>query len=162
MPSCRESWRRGWTQVSCIAGIFFTIWATREALPKNRGNKHLKKASQVALVSGKEPACQCRRCKRHKFNPWVRKIPWRRVWQPTLVLLPGECHRQRSLAGYGPEDHKELDPTLETWHARNHNQDWQPMCHCVCLFSQLCLTLCNPPAKAPLSMEFSRQEYWTR
>ena len=113
-------------------------------------------------ASGKEHTCQCRRCKRHKFNPWVRKIPWRRVWQPTLVLLPGECHRQRSLAGYGPEDHKELDPTLETWHARNHNQDWQPMCHCVCLFSQLCLTLCNPPAKAPLSMEFSRQEYWTR
>ena len=29
---------------------------------------------------GKEPACQCRRCKRHGFHPWVRKIPWRRAW----------------------------------------------------------------------------------
>ena len=32
--------------------------------------------------SGKESACQCRRCKRHRFNPWVRKIQWRRKWQP--------------------------------------------------------------------------------
>ena len=36
-------------------------------------------------ASGKEPACQCRRHKRHRFNPWVRKIPWRRAWKPTLV-----------------------------------------------------------------------------
>ena len=33
--------------------------------------------------SGKESACQCRRCKRHKFNPWVGKMPWRRAWGPT-------------------------------------------------------------------------------
>ena len=37
-------------------------------------------------LSGKEPACQC---KRLEFNPWVRKIPWRRDWQPTPVFLPG-------------------------------------------------------------------------
>ena len=36
------------------------------------------------------------------FDPWVRKIPWRRVWQPTPVLLPGESHGQRRLAGYSP------------------------------------------------------------
>ena len=48
---------------------------------------------------GKEPACQFRSCKSHRFNPWVRKIPWRRHWQPTQVLLPGESHEQRSLAG---------------------------------------------------------------
>ena len=41
-------------------------------------------------VSGKEPACQCRRRKRHRFDSWVRKIPWRRMWQPTPVFLPGE------------------------------------------------------------------------
>ena len=34
------------------------------------------------------------------FDPWVRKIPWRRKWQPTPVFLPGECHGQRSLASY--------------------------------------------------------------
>ena len=38
-------------------------------------------------ASGKESACQCRRL---GFNPWFRKIPWRRAWQPTPVFLPGE------------------------------------------------------------------------
>ena len=51
-------------------------------------------------TSGKEPMCQCGRHKRHGFDPWVRKIPWRRAWKPTLVFLPGESHGQRSLAGY--------------------------------------------------------------
>ena len=50
--------------------------------------------------SGKESACQYRRHKRHKFSPWVRKIPWSRAWQPTPVLLPQESHGQRSLVGY--------------------------------------------------------------
>ena len=36
------------------------------------------------------------------FNPWVRKISWRRKWQLTPVFLPGEFHGQRSLAGYNP------------------------------------------------------------
>jgi len=50
-------------------------------------------------LSGKESTYPCRR---YGFNPWVRKIPWRRKWQPTPVLLPGKSHRQRSLAGYSP------------------------------------------------------------
>ena len=58
-------------------------------------------------ASGKEPACQCRIHKRHRCYPWVRKIPWRRKWQPTPVSLPGESHGQRSLAGYSPWDRKE-------------------------------------------------------
>ena len=52
--------------------------------------------------SGKEPTCQCRRCKRHGFNSWVRKTPWRMAWQPTSVSLPGESHVQRRLMGYSP------------------------------------------------------------
>ena len=51
-------------------------------------------------ASAKETAHQCRRCKRHEFNPWVGKIPWRRARQPTPVFLPGESHAQRSLVGY--------------------------------------------------------------
>ena len=51
-------------------------------------------------ASGKEPSCQGRRCKGHGFNPWVRKIPWKRAWQPTPVFLHGESHEQRRLAGY--------------------------------------------------------------
>ena len=47
--------------------------------------------------SGKEPACQCRRCKRRGVNPWVGQIPWSRKWQPSPVFLPGESHGKRSL-----------------------------------------------------------------
>ena len=36
------------------------------------------------------------------LETWVGKIPWRRVWQPTPVFLPGESHGQRSLEGYSP------------------------------------------------------------
>ena len=41
----------------------------------------------------------------------VRKIPWRREWQPTTVFLPGELHGQKSQVGYSPWGHKELDTT---------------------------------------------------
>ena len=47
-------------------------------------------------LCGKESACQCRRC---GFDPWVGNIPWRRKWQPTPGLLPGESHGQRNLVG---------------------------------------------------------------
>ena len=63
------------------------------------------------VMAGKEPACQNRRYKRHEFNPWVRKIPWKRKWQPTLVFLPGKSHGQRSLVGYRPLGCKQLDMT---------------------------------------------------
>ena len=53
-------------------------------------------------ASGKEPDCQYRRCQRLGFNPWVRKIPWRREWLPTPILLPGGVHGWRSLEGYNP------------------------------------------------------------
>ena len=43
-----------------------------------------------ASASGKEAACQCRKCKRCRFNPLTGKIPWRKAWQPTPVFLPGE------------------------------------------------------------------------
>ena len=47
-------------------------------------------------ASGKEPACQCSRHKRHRFNPRFEKTPWRKAWQLTPVFLPGESHGQRS------------------------------------------------------------------
>ena len=52
---------------------------------------------------GKGFTCQCRR---HGFNPWVRKVPWRRKWQPPPVLSPGESHGWRSLAGDSPRGGK--------------------------------------------------------
>ena len=69
-------------------------------------------------TSGKEPACQSKRCKRQGFNSWVEKIPWRRAWQPTPVFLPGESHGQRSLAGYSPWGCQESDTTERGWHRR--------------------------------------------
>ena len=52
------------------------------------------------------------------FNRWVGKIPWRRVWQPPAVSLPGDSHRQRSLVGYSPWCHKESDTIEVTRHPR--------------------------------------------
>ena len=43
-------------------------------------------------ASGKEPTCQCRRHKSHGFDPWVRKILWRRAQQSALIFLSGESH----------------------------------------------------------------------
>ena len=57
-------------------------------------------------LSGEESAWQCTT---HGFNPWVEKVPWRRKWQPIPGLLPGKSHGQRSLVGYSPRGHKELD-----------------------------------------------------
>ena len=51
----------------------------------------------MSWLSGKESACQYRRCRRLGFDPWVGKIPWRREWLPTPVFLPRESHGQRSL-----------------------------------------------------------------
>ena len=48
--------------------------------------------------------------RRNGFNPWVRKIPWRK-WQPTSVILPVKSHRQRSLASHSPWGHREWDLT---------------------------------------------------
>ena len=66
-------------------------------------------------ASGKKPACQCRRC---RFNPWTRKISWRRSWEPTPVFLPGESRGQRSLTGYNPRGPKESDMAEMTSHKR--------------------------------------------
>ena len=58
------------------------------------------------LFSGKDFTCQCRKCKRHRFNPWAGNIPWRRKWQPIPVFLPGKFHGQRSLVGCSPWAHR--------------------------------------------------------
>ena len=58
----------------------------------------ITRASQMVLVVKNPPADAGN--VRLRFNPWVRKIPWRKAWQPTPVFVPGESHRQRSLTGY--------------------------------------------------------------
>ena len=68
-------------------------------------------------ASGKEPTSQCRRGKRCRFDPWVKKILWRRAWQPTPVFFPGEFFGPRSLAGYSLQGRKEWDTTEATKHS---------------------------------------------
>ena len=51
---------------------------------------------------GSDGKSVCLQCRRPGFDPWVRKILWRRKWQPTPLLLPKKSHGRRSLVGYSP------------------------------------------------------------
>ena len=57
---------------------------------------------------------------RDRCNPWVGKVSWRRKWKPTPVFLPGESHRQRNLAGYGPWSCKESESPC-SWNFPGNN-----------------------------------------
>ena len=79
----------------------------------------------------KESTCQCRRYKRYGFNLWVRKIPWRKKWQPTPLFLLGKFHSQRSLSMRSQSDKTEHIHTSLT-----HTQESQRICinsriHCL-------------------------------
>ena len=65
-------------------------------------------------LSGKESACQCRRC---RFNFWVGNIPWRKKWQPTLVSLPGESPRTEKL---GAPQSMGLQGVGHDWGTKQH------------------------------------------
>ena len=54
----------------------------------------------LGLPGGSEGKEICLQCRKPGFDPWVRKIPWRKGWQPAPVFLPGEFHGQMSLVGY--------------------------------------------------------------
>ena len=62
-------------------------------------------------VSGKESACQCRRHEGLGSDPWDKKIPWRKKWQPTPVFFPGKLHGKDpgELQSVTPWSHKESD-----------------------------------------------------
>ena len=90
------------------AAVFLVCSEWLEA--SEQGGKQLDLTSQVALVV-KNPPASAYRWKRHRFDPCVGKIPWRRQGQPTPELLPGESHGQRNLAGYSPYSRKESDTT---------------------------------------------------
>ena len=80
--------------------------------------------SPVAQLVKNPPANAGVGAKRRGFDPWVRKMPWRR--QPTPGFLPGKSHRQRSLAGHSPWSHKELDMTEHAYTAINRNWPQRP------------------------------------
>jgi len=61
--------------------------------------------------SGQESTCQCKRCKRYRFNPCIRKILWNSKWQPAPVFSPEKFQGQRSLGGYSLWGCKKLNTT---------------------------------------------------
>ena len=63
--------------------------------------------------NGKESTCQCRRCRRCRFNPWVGEISWGRKREPTPIFLPGKFYGKRSLVGSSPRGRKESDMTVD-------------------------------------------------
>ena len=82
------------TDVHWELSAFDNIYVT---LPEKAMATHSTCSSSMWLcggfpdgTSGKEPACQCRRSRRWRFDPWVIKILWRRAWRSTPVFLPGE------------------------------------------------------------------------
>ena len=81
-------------------------------------------------LSGEESS---RRPRRRGFEPWVGKIPWRRVWQPTPVFLPGEFHGQSSLAGYSPWGTK--NRTCSLWGFLVPQPGTEPGCSAVIAWS---------------------------
>ena len=91
--------------------------------------------SQVVLLAETPPA-NAGRCKGHGFSPWVRKIPWRRAWQPTSVFLPGESHGQRSLASHSPLGCTELSMTKAAQHIAHSRA-----CLCVYIYHILLIRL---------------------
>ena len=100
---------QGWSPLEWTDWISLQSKGLSRVFSNTTVPKHQFFGTQLSLrfnypggASGKEPACQCKRHKRYKFSPWVGKISWRRIWQPTPVFLPGESHGQRSLGGYGP------------------------------------------------------------
>ena len=96
----------------------------------------------------------CLQCRRPGFDPWVRKILWRKKWQPTAVLLSGKFHGWRSLVGYSPWGRKESDMT-----------EWLQFHHLSNLQIKTLLTLwgfpCGSVVKNPPAMQ-EPQETWVQ
>ena len=89
----------------CITHVFLSLYhlnphSVLTTTCKLRDKNVLSSSSYQCFpwwLNGRESACQCRK---HRFDPWVRNIPWRRKWQLTPVFLPGKSHRVSSLVDY--------------------------------------------------------------
>ena len=86
-------------------------------------------------TSGKESACQCRRCNRCWFDSWVGKSTWSRKWKPTPVFLPGKPHGQRSLMGYILRGSKRVG---HDWACIHHQEPWFILNLCQWLYLLFC------------------------
>ena len=89
------------------------LWNRKKIMPQGADQKSFISFKVSYEVVKNPPETQEKACiAGDMFSiPGSGKIPWRKKWQPTLVFLPGESHRQSSLTGYSPWGHKELDTT---------------------------------------------------
>ena len=87
---------------------------------KRTGDSCLTKRGSPGGSGGKESTYHAG----DRFQPWVRKTPWRRKWQPTPVFLPGKFPGQGSLVGYSPCGHTGSDRTeqLHTYTMLNNDK----------------------------------------
>ena len=100
--------------------------------------------NKLGFPGGSDGKSVCLQCGRPRFDPWVRKMPWRRKWQPTPVLLPGKFHGWRSLVGYNPWGHKESDKTEQLhFHFQNKLFETNSCMIIGCLFVYFCATCCQ-------------------
>ena len=125
-------WKVKVKSLSCVR-LLTTPWTAAYQAPPSMGFSRqeywsgVPLPSLVAQVVKRLPTMQ-----ETQFDPWVGKIPWRRKWQPTAVFLPGEYYGLRSLVGYSPWSHKELD-TTEQLHSLTHSYIYVCVCVCVCV-----------------------------
>ena len=114
------SQRRDWTGVSCFTGRFFTSWASRGALI------WVEAAYYSGLpwwLSRRSICLQCRRRRRHGFNPWVRKSPWKRKWPSIPVFLLEKPHGQGNLQATvhrAVKSQTQLSDSLSLTHTHTH------------------------------------------
>ena len=89
------------------------------------------------LCCGREPACHCRRCKRHRCNPWVGKIPGGGNGNPLQYFCLENLHGQRRVVDYSPWGHKESDkiefsdlpvwlPWMRVFQEKPERINWDP------------------------------------
>ena len=95
-------------------------WRRRDHKPRNADMYKLKRDFPGGSAVKHLPA-MWETCRRHGFKPWVRKILWRRKWQPAPLFLLGKCQGQRSLVSYSPWSLKELNTTKQL----NTTTDWK-------------------------------------
>ena len=92
-------------------------------------------------TSGKEPVCQCRRCRRREFNPWVGMIPWRRVRAAHSSILVWRIPWTEEPGVYSPWGCQESD-TTEGCITAPSTVCFRSLCVCFCLMLTLSSSLC--------------------
>ena len=110
----KTTWRNLW--VSGLLGTKGETGSNQEP-PNSQGDRKQKNINYYGTTGGPDDRL-CLQCGRTGIDPWVRKIPWRRIWQPTSVFLPCESCGQTTTAGYSPWGGKGSNMTerlIDTW-----------------------------------------------